>query len=342
MKTIDYIYRFDPKNPSAKPIPPDAEAARRNLEAGNRMFSQWMASCQTSTLSADEPQYIVPCNGLEVGMVRVMGQLPKQAPFAVVVGCSDARVPTEMIFGQGFNDLFVIRVAGNVLGDVCLGSIDFALSALSDSVKVVVMLGHSGCGAVTGAVDAYLRPLKFWSKTTPPPLRAILQKIFVAVRESANGISEVWGPDAAENARLSRSTDRNRRGHQRRAIGVRSAARGRDGGQVGNRSLVRGLQHLQPPGESGGTSQHALFQRKRSPGSRSFESARVQGVGPADGRDSQADGRPKPDDRRRRTPAPVAPRPNGAPARRATARRIDALRRNRAPARLRRPCREAE
>jgi carbonic anhydrase len=198
MKTIDYIYRFDPKNPSAKPIPPDAEAARRNLEAGNRMFSQWMASCQTSTLSADEPQYVVPCNGLEVGMVRVMGQLPKQAPFAVVVGCSDARVPTEMIFGQGFNDLFVIRVAGNVLGDVCLGSIDFALSALSDSVKVVVMLGHSGCGAVTGAVDAYLRPLKFWSKTTPPALRAILQKIFVAVRESANGISEVWGPGAAE------------------------------------------------------------------------------------------------------------------------------------------------
>ena len=50
------------------------------------------------------------------------GNMPKQAPFAVVVGCSDARVPTEMIFGQGFNDLFVIRVAGNVLGDVCLGS----------------------------------------------------------------------------------------------------------------------------------------------------------------------------------------------------------------------------
>ena len=68
------------------------------------------------------------------------------APFAVVVGCSDARVPTEMIFGQGFNDLFVIRVAGNVLGDVCLGSIDFAVNALSESVKVVVMLGHSGTG----------------------------------------------------------------------------------------------------------------------------------------------------------------------------------------------------
>ena len=76
----------------------------------------------------------------------------------MVVGCSDARVPTEMLFGQGFNDLFVIRVAGNVLGDVCMGSVDFALNALSESVRVVVMLGHSGCGAVTGAVDAYLRP----------------------------------------------------------------------------------------------------------------------------------------------------------------------------------------
>src|ERR1700759_3813880 len=136
--------------------------------------------------------------GWEVGMVRKHGGMPKQAPFAVVIGCSDARVPTEMIFGQGFNDLFVIRVAGNVLGDVCMGSIDFAVDALAESVKVLVVLGHSGCGAVTGAVDAYLRPLKFWSKSTTPALRAILQKIFVAVRESANGIHEVWGPNASE------------------------------------------------------------------------------------------------------------------------------------------------
>ena len=63
-------------------------------------------------------------------MVRKEGGMPKQAPFAVVIGCSDARVPTEMLFGQGFNDLFVIRVAGNVLGDVCLGSVDFAVEAL--------------------------------------------------------------------------------------------------------------------------------------------------------------------------------------------------------------------
>ncbi len=81
MKTIDYIYRFDPKNPSAKPIPPDAEAARRTLEAGNRMFSSWMASCQTSTVTTGaEPQYVVPCNGLEVGMVRAVGQIPSRRP----------------------------------------------------------------------------------------------------------------------------------------------------------------------------------------------------------------------------------------------------------------------
>jgi carbonic anhydrase len=196
VKTIDYVYRFDPKNPSAKPLPPDADAARKVLEDGNRMFSQWMESCRTSTLSPGEPQYVVPCNGLEVGMVRTKGEIPKPSPFAVVVGCSDARVPTEMIFGQGFNDLFVIRVAGNVLADECLGSIDYAFNALSESVKVVVVLGHSGCGAVTAAVDSYLKPLSFWSKSRAITLRTILQRLFVAVREAANALSKVWGPDA--------------------------------------------------------------------------------------------------------------------------------------------------
>ncbi|MGD9721245.1 MAG: carbonic anhydrase [Pirellulales bacterium] len=198
MKTIDYIYRFDPKNPSAKPLPNDADHARRILEDGNRMFSRWMESCHTGMPSEGEPRYVVACNGLEVGMQRLHGSMPKQTPFAVVVGCSDARVPTEMLFGQGFNDLFVIRVAGNVLGDVCMGSVDFALNALSDSVRVVVMLGHSGCGAVTGAVDAYLQPQRYWSRSLSPMLRSIVQRIFVAVREAANGLKDCWGPGARE------------------------------------------------------------------------------------------------------------------------------------------------
>jgi carbonic anhydrase len=198
MNTIDYIYRFDPKNPSLKPPPPDADAARRTLEDGNRMFANWMESCRTSDVSDGEQRYVVQCNGLEVGMNRSRGELPKQAPFAVVVGCSDARVPTELLFGQGFNDLFIIRVAGNVLGDVCMGSIEFAMNALSESLKCIVVLGHLGCGAVTGAVDSYLQPLKFWSKSNLPMLRTITQRIFVAVRESDNALKEAWGPNARD------------------------------------------------------------------------------------------------------------------------------------------------
>jgi carbonic anhydrase len=198
MNTIDYIYRFDPKNPSVKPAPLDAESARRTLEDGNRMFARWMESCRNNEVYQGEPRYVVQCNGLEVGMNRGAGEIPKQAPFAVVVGCSDARVPLEMLLGQGFNDLFVIRVAGNVLGDVCLGSIEFALNALSESVKCVVMIGHLGCGAVKGAVDCYLLPLKFWSRSMPPMLRTIIQRIFVAVREADNAIKEVWGRDARQ------------------------------------------------------------------------------------------------------------------------------------------------
>lgn len=205
MRTIDYIYRFDPKNPSVKPTPEDPEVARRNLEDGNRLFSEWMHSCRTGSFSSGEPRYVVQCNGLEVGMVRTHGEMPKQAPFAVVVGCSDARVPPEMLFGQGFNDLFVIRVAGNVLADECWGSIDYAVNALSESVKLVVVLGHGGCGAVTAAVDAYMQPTKYSSARTSYMLRSILHRIFVPVHQAAQGIEKVWGPEAARHPDYRRS-----------------------------------------------------------------------------------------------------------------------------------------
>lgn len=196
MQSIDYIYRFDPNNPAAKPLPPDAAAAKRALEEGNRTFSQWMESCAAHAPASGPSRFVVMCNAWEMGVRRIGDAPPGPTPFAVVVGCSDPRVPTEMLFGQGFNDLFVIRVAGNVLGNECLGSVDFALSALRESVKVLVVLGHSGCGAVTGAVDAYLQPPRFWSKAISPNLRAIEQRIFVAVREAANGLEQIWGADA--------------------------------------------------------------------------------------------------------------------------------------------------
>ncbi len=70
-----------------------------------------------------------------------------QKPFAVIVGCSDSRVPPEIIFDQGIGDLFIIRVAGNIVDDVALGSIEYAVEHLG--TNLVVVLGHSKCGAVT-------------------------------------------------------------------------------------------------------------------------------------------------------------------------------------------------
>jgi carbonic anhydrase len=74
-----------------------------------------------------------------------------QNPFAVIVGCSDSRIPPEIIFDQGLGDLFVIRVAGNIVDDVALGSIEYAVDHLG--TPLVVILGHGKCGAVTAAVQ---------------------------------------------------------------------------------------------------------------------------------------------------------------------------------------------
>lgn len=75
-----------------------------------------------------------------------------QAPFATVLGCSDSRVPPEVLFDQGLGDLFVIRVAGNLVSSHETGSVEFAVAALN--TPLVVVLGHSNCGVITSAVDA--------------------------------------------------------------------------------------------------------------------------------------------------------------------------------------------
>jgi carbonic anhydrase len=75
-----------------------------------------------------------------------------QHPFAVVLSCSDSRVPPELIFDQGLGDLFVIRVAGNIASDDELGSIEYAVEHLN--TKLIVVLGHEKCGAVTAAIQS--------------------------------------------------------------------------------------------------------------------------------------------------------------------------------------------
>lgn len=73
-----------------------------------------------------------------------------QNPFAVILGCSDSRIPPEIIFDQGFGDLFVIRVAGNIIDDNILGSVEYAVEHLG--VQLVMVLGHEKCGAVSATV----------------------------------------------------------------------------------------------------------------------------------------------------------------------------------------------
>ena len=136
--------------------------------------------------------------------------LPKQRPFAAILGCSDARVPVELIFNEGPNDLFVIRVAGNGLGPEVLGSLKYAVEHLSGSLKLIVVLGHSGCGALTAAVDVFLNPTDYLSLTTKHSLRNILDGLLVVVQASAKKIQEAFGPDVSHHPGYDRRSLRRR------------------------------------------------------------------------------------------------------------------------------------
>src|SRR5436190_19533129 len=103
---MDLIYRYDPFQPiSRKPID-DAEAAARALRDGNDRFAEIARRMQQRTLGAKETApLIIPVSPISLGLPLYPGAAPTQAPFALVLGCSDARVPTEAIFDQSFNDL---------------------------------------------------------------------------------------------------------------------------------------------------------------------------------------------------------------------------------------------
>ena len=98
-----------------------------------------------------------------------------QDPIAVILACSDSRVPVELVFDQGFGDLFVIRVAGNVVAPSQIGSIEFAVNQFG--TRLVVVLGHSNCGVVTAA----LRELSLVQTLRSPNLRAIVDRVRPAI-----------------------------------------------------------------------------------------------------------------------------------------------------------------
>ena len=98
-----------------------------------------------------------------------------QEPLAIILGCSDARVPAEIVFDQGLGDLFVIRVAGNIVAPSQIGSVEFAAAAFG--TRLVVVLGHSNCGAIHATLDQLTRPTRDQS----PNLRSIVNRIRPAV-----------------------------------------------------------------------------------------------------------------------------------------------------------------
>lgn len=135
-----------------------ADDALSRLKQGNREFVTHLAESETLA-------------GLDARAQLIQNQ----EPFAVILGCSDSRVPAEIVFNQGLGDLFVIRVAGNIVAPSLIGSIEFAAEAFG--TRLVVVLGHTQCGAIKATVDQLNQP----SGEQSPNLRSIVDRVRPAV-----------------------------------------------------------------------------------------------------------------------------------------------------------------
>ena len=195
LKTVDIIYRYEARDAPARPLPTDSDAALRRLNGGNGDFAALLDHVK------DEIgiQQIIPVDPGDLGLDPNVAGAPKQRPFAAVLGCSDARVPIELIFNEGPNDLFVIRVAGNGLGTEVLGSLKYAVDHLGGTLKLIVVLGHSGCGALTAAVDVFLNPGDYLAIAAQHSIRNILDRSLIVVQASANRLLSAFGPDVTRN-----------------------------------------------------------------------------------------------------------------------------------------------
>lgn len=140
-----------------------AEALGR-LREGNRRF---VADQTTSQVSSSH--------------VRRGALVAGQEPFAIILGCSDSRVPAELVFDQGFGDLFVIRVAGNVVAPSQVGSVEFAAARFG--TRLVVVMGHSQCGAVSATLEELLGGASTRSRN----LRSIVERVRPAVEQVLSG-----------------------------------------------------------------------------------------------------------------------------------------------------------
>jgi carbonic anhydrase len=153
-------------------MPVPASAALERLREGNRRFVDGIRGAAVAT-----------------GGARRRELTAGQAPRAIVLGCSDSRVPAEIVFDQGLGDLFVIRVAGNIVAPSQIGSVEFAAARFG--TRLVVVLGHSQCGAVIATLEELRRPSTDQSRN----LHAIVDRI----RPSVEGLLQTTvasDPDA--------------------------------------------------------------------------------------------------------------------------------------------------
>ncbi len=162
-----------------------AMEALERLRAGNRRFVD-------GEQASEDPG----------GRARLRELAAKQAPFAIILGCSDSRVPAEIVFDQGLGDLFVIRVAGNIVAPSQIGSVEFAAERYGTSLVVVV--GHSGCGAVQATLEELQRPSEDQSRN----LRSIVDRIRPSVEsllmtDLANRPDELIRKAVRTNIRIS-------------------------------------------------------------------------------------------------------------------------------------------
>lgn len=170
----------------------DAQQALQRLRDGNERFA-------TNVRSLDNL----------LSQTR-RGQLAgeRQRPFAIILGCSDSRAPAEMVFDQGLGDLFVIRVAGNIVAPSQVGSVEFA--AIEFGTRLVVVLGHTQCGAIRATVDDLQHP-----GSHSDNIRSIVDRIRPAVEdlvESDAGRDPAELIEAATRANVRASADHLRHG----------------------------------------------------------------------------------------------------------------------------------
>jgi carbonic anhydrase len=131
-----------------------ARDALERLREGNRRFAQDALSRDTIT-----------------GRTRRTQLAMGQEPFAIILGCSDSRVPAELVFDQGLGDLFVIRVAGNIVAESQIGSVEFAAERFG--TRLVVVLGHTQCGAILATLEQLRQPADHKSRN----LRSIVDRV---------------------------------------------------------------------------------------------------------------------------------------------------------------------